>query len=344
MVHVRACEIYFHGADWRKSDRGPEYYPGELWGCTMLHRVPDRMYWVIDSGLEERPYLTCEQGNQLAQELAPLAAHLIDHLVPVPGTEDLDWSAEAASAAYDIARAMARRPLPPLGRRPWLIDMDQAVRVYPELVDPTWADCTSQQLDEEAQFLTETALYRNRQILERLGNPEVREPEYYSGEPALVGARAWLYGYRQAHLKGREPVEASRWWQSRAVPITADTTDRELAAVAEAAQAEAARSGHHLTAPLDYLTQHRATLRQAVRAELEPIARRVKAAEQELRQARLARQAVLARVLSWGDPADRSDTDLGRRAGMSRQAVYELRHAPAPKVAAADRDDPAASR
>jgi hypothetical protein len=167
LLDTRSGELSFHCGDWRHppihgiSSRSAwdAHFPGTLfvpnggpqqWADPM----PELICWVIDSGVVECPYLDAAKAAAFLQHGAPLAQQLLDHLLPIPGTDERDYSPESASAGRDIERACSRRIDPPLGLRPNLMSMDRVVEVMPELVNPRWAEMNDDELAEAARTLT----------------------------------------------------------------------------------------------------------------------------------------------------------------------------------------------
>ncbi|MCM2424894.1 hypothetical protein [Streptomyces sp. RKAG337] len=120
VLNTVSGELSFHCADHRRSSQEDGYYPGTLFAPDHSGGVPKVLYWNIDSGVSERPHHDVSEANAFAIEVAPLAQILLDHLVLVPETNTLGWSAEAVSAGLDIGRACTRHRLGPKGRRAWI--------------------------------------------------------------------------------------------------------------------------------------------------------------------------------------------------------------------------------
>ncbi|MBL1086827.1 hypothetical protein JK359_33520 [Streptomyces actinomycinicus] len=194
VLDLRTKDLFFHGEDWRVPREAQSRIPASgLFAPFHWLNVPDIIYWVIDSGIPvaERPYLTVDEGNAFAHQLAPLAQTLLDHLLPVPGTDALDWSAESASAGRDIEAACTRYQHPPKGRRPELVNMSEAVKACPEIVRPEWAHYTDARLDDTAEYLNRCGLHHHPAIAQALGfGPQ-------TPRASLVGTRAWLYQNRR---------------------------------------------------------------------------------------------------------------------------------------------------
>ncbi|MFI9206486.1 hypothetical protein [Streptomyces sp. NPDC053048] len=324
-------ELSFHCSDYRRSDRDKDYYPGALFAPSHWQGVPRALYWVIDSGVDERPYHDVAEGNGFAQELAPLAQRLLDTLLPVPGTDELDWSAEAASAGLDIDQACHRSRKAPEGRRPWLIDLADAVGPFPDLVSPSLADASDEILDEEAGYLSRMDLIPAGAPFPNLAEYyEISEEDAHRYHAGLVGTRAHLYQYRADQAAGLRPLDAAHWLvQTRlslARRVTPDSTDAYLNTLAHEFQQTAASEGVKLIGTARALRDHRARLRQALVDELTLFANARDEAEGALKRYRAAVAGRLAQIISWDDPQhSNNDAELGRKAGISRQAVNKLR-------------------
>lgn len=330
VLHVRTGEFYFYCDDWRirrdpnKDDKFP---PSEgVWAPFHWLKVADILFWTIDSHnvVVERPFLTVEEGNAFARKVAPLAEALLLNLQPVPGTDTYDWSAEAASAGMDIQAACSRHQYPPKGRRPELVNMHEAVSVLPQLVQDRWATLDDKHLDEEAENPNRSGLHRNPSIAEELGI----DPDAHRS--SLVGTRAWLYEHRRKAAAGRPMQSAAAFLAAHPALVTADTTNAELEIVPERARAAAEAEGILLLSNTPYAARdRREQLRKVVLDELATYGEARAAAEAAVKSNRSAVYARLYRAFSWeeryeGKPAV-SDTDLGKLAHISRQAVGKLR-------------------
>ncbi|MFD8386568.1 hypothetical protein ACFV2X_50105 [Streptomyces sp. NPDC059679] len=331
VLDVRNGEFYFFCDDWRipeDPDRREDRFPPVegIWAPFHWLRVPDVIWWTIDSGIPvaERPYLTLEEGNAFARKVAPLAEALLLNLLPVPGTNTYDWSAEAASAGMDIKAACDRHQHPPQGRRPELVNMAEAVSVHPELVQDRWATLDDEQLDEEAEHLNRCGLSHNPAIAEGLGiDPKARHA-------SLVGTRAWLHEHRRQAAAGRPLQSAAAYLTAHPALVTADTTNAELETVPEKAAAAAAAEGIVLLSNTTYVARtHREKRRQEVLDELATYGEARATAEAAVKSSRAAVYARLYRAFAWEERSDGrpavSDTDLGKLAKVSRQAVGKLR-------------------
>ncbi|MFF1700034.1 hypothetical protein ACFVXC_41440 [Streptomyces sp. NPDC058257] len=332
VLHVsgpRAGEFYFYCDDWRvRRDPNVDRFPPSsgVWAPFHWLKVAEILHWTIDShhNVAERPFLTVEEGNAFAHEVAPLAEALLLNLQRVPGTDTYDWSAEAASAGMDIQAACSRHKHAPKGRRPELVNMAEAVSVLPQLVQDRWATLDDKALDEEAEHLNRCGLHHNPAIGEALGiDPNAHRD-------SLVGTRAWLYEHRRKAAAGRPTMSAAEWHAAHPALVTADTTNAELETIPEKAAAAAAAEGILLLSNTKYVAQdRREELRKQVLAELETYGAARAAAEAAVKSNRSAVYARLYRAFSWEEryegKAAVSDTDLGKLAHISRQAVGKLR-------------------
>jgi len=320
VLDLSTGEVSFQCEDWREERPyradGPQLFPPYDWEL-----VPEQMYWVIDSGVADLPYLTAEQGNALARRVAPLAQVLLDNLVEVPGTGELDWSPQSVEAGWDVEQAVDRDPSRPDGRRGVVLSMAQVVEADPELVAPRWADWTDQQLDQEAPYQTRTlGLPPDCDNIAKAMGLDLGERQRLT----VVGTRAWMYGYRKEMATGRTPMDAGRWWahSGRESLVSADSNERDLVHLAAREQRAATDEGVLLIGMLEFLRGERVRLRARLVKEMEQVLgpRRV----DTLREASLAQAAVAARldqILAWDDVAHNNYAVLGAAAGMTRQAV-----------------------
>ncbi len=343
VLNTRTGELAFHCSDYRRSNKEEGYYPGALYAPSHWQGVPEVMYWVIDSGVDERPYHDVAEGNAFAHEVAPLAQTLLDHLVPVPGTDDLDWSAVAASAGLDIGRACSRHRNSPEGRRPWLIDLGEVVAEFPQLVRSYVAALDDTALDGEAENLVRMGL---RPLPEARGGwqPDLAQHFGISDKDAhrfhagLIGTRAYLYQHRLDQAAGLPLVPAEQWLDQHPEAVTADTTDAELEAFPDTARAAAAAEGTVLLgATRQAAYERRTALRQQVLEELAALGTARADAEKTVKAARAGIYSRLYKAFAWEGRPELTDAELGRLAQMSRQAVNKLRE-PLDDAAAAEEE------
>ncbi|MEU9413133.1 hypothetical protein AB0E08_46610 [Streptomyces sp. NPDC048281] len=330
VLDVRRGEFYFHCDDWRvprglrRNDRFPP--SNGLWAPFHWLRVADVLSWTIDSHhtFEQRPYLTREEGNAFAREVAPLAESLLRNLQPVPGTGVFDWSAESASAGMDIQAVCSRHRYPPRGRRPELVNMTEAVSVCPQLIQDRWANLDDKHLNEEAEGLNRFGLHSNPAITEALGI----DPD--TDGASLVGTRAWLYEYRVTAAAGRPMRSAASFFPTHPELVTAETTTAELRAMPAKARAAAEAEGIVLLGDTAHAADARRTqLRKKVLDELATRSEVHSEAEATVKSRRYAVYAYLYRALSWearqsGEPAV-SDARLAELAHLNDHIVARLR-------------------
>ncbi|MER6256271.1 hypothetical protein ABT224_33470 [Streptomyces sp. NPDC001584] len=328
VLDTRARTIEFWCSPWHTAGpqphRDPAYSRGDHFAPFHWTVVPHIIGWAIDSGVKELPYLTAEQGNALAHRIAPLAQTLLDNLLAIPGTGEVDWSAEAASAGYDIEAACQRSPQAPSGRRPELINMAEAVAVLPQMVKGHWADATDQQLDDEAESIT-------RYAFAPAWHPELADLFQVSGSSrrAVIGTRAWLYTYREQTSNDRRPLDAGRWFtrdgHTLAGRISADATDEALERFAQTEQQAATAEGFKLIGTLDVLKEHRRGEREHLFEELTVLGGIRTAAVAKSRKAQAAVRARIMQIASWEEKGmSDNQAELARRGAVSRQAVDKM--------------------
>ncbi|MFE5847693.1 hypothetical protein ACFQ7N_39345 [Streptomyces niveus] len=334
VLHVsgeRAGQFYFHGHDWRRGHDEREDLPAaSLWDAARYgwRPLPPVIYWTIDAhhNVDERPFLSVEEGNAFARKVAPLAEALLMGLTPVVGTSTFDWSPEAASAGMDIAAACTRHQHPPTGRRPELLTMAEVVAAHPAIVDPGWLALDDRSLDNEAEILSRSAIGRHPAIAEQFAiGPDAEHA-------AILGTRAWLYEQRHQAAAGRPMKSLADWIADHPGLVTADSTAAALKAVPAQAEADAAARGVYLLGSTSYTSaayDHRERLREKVLVELETYGAARERAEDTVKSLRAAVYSRLFQVFSWEDRRDGApvvtDTELGKLAHTSRQAVAKVR-------------------
>ncbi|QRP48630.1 hypothetical protein [Amycolatopsis sp. FDAARGOS 1241] len=225
LLNVRTGELSFFCTDWRVHapirDRGADravwtsQYPGENPNSAVpaaTQPIPELLMFFIDtwtrvdfpaSAHPPTPawvYLNREQGDAFVASLVPLAQQLVDNLFRVPGTDDLEWSAESVAAVRAIDAACSRYHQGPLGVELSLegvVNFADAVAAAPGLVRREWAEMENTALDDAAEGLSRSAYHCDPQLRELFGKP------YHDGgiELNVYGARSWLYAYR-AHEAG----------------------------------------------------------------------------------------------------------------------------------------------
>ncbi|MFI8977130.1 hypothetical protein ACIGO9_29905 [Nocardia asteroides] len=349
VLDIRTGELQFYCADWRVR-LGPRshhnaaewkaWFPGAIPPTSSLHTagpVPDRLTFVIDTWTPvEEPretefptpawtYMAREQGEAFVASLVALAQQLVDGLFLVADTDDLEWSAESVAVAAAIGTACSRYHQGPHGvevSRAGMVDAEELLAEFPGLIDEQWAEMDNETLDIHAKFLTTQAQFSCPEAVERFGRPR-------GGQKVLevFGARSWLYRYR-AHHAGPRPVRsAEQWFASRparplAGQISADFNDDDLAALAGRERESAARDGVTLVGVETFLRAWRDELRTRI---VDIDLPRAAEAVQRLERAKAARAGLLGQIVGWADPRYNNDAELGRRAGMTRQAVNKLR-------------------
>ncbi|MFI5613246.1 hypothetical protein [Amycolatopsis sp. NPDC051903] len=221
LLNVRTGELSFFCADWRMhvpirgkgEDRAvwTSQYPGESPKSSVAaatEPIPELLMFFIDTwtrvdfpatAAPPTPawvYLTREQGDAFVASLVPLAQQLVDNLFRVPGTDDLEWSAESVAAVRAIDAACSRYHQGPQGVEAspaGLVNFADAVAAAPGLVRCEWADLEDTKLDDVADGLSRFAHNCDPQLRERFGKPH----QDGSGvELTVYGARSWLYAYR----------------------------------------------------------------------------------------------------------------------------------------------------
>ena len=324
-LDTRSGELRFRALPW---DTGIDHkdpaksFAGESHIQSPWEKVPDLIHWVIDSGWSPLPYLTADQGNALAHSLVPLAQTLVDGLVPVTGTDERrDWSRASISASLDIGFALQREPQPPLGERPWLIEMAEAVERCPEMVKPRWADLTDEQLEDEGNALTLFAVseHWHPQLIGLFGLEEDR------CSAKVIGTRAWLAAHRAAAAAGRKPLDSDVWFSAperiELAANLADATEEQLRKLADEAEGTARLEGFKLLGTLSFLKTRRGRQRYQLVQGLEELGADYTAALDAYRNSRIRLFGRFAQIVGWEDPSYANRSDLARRAGQPRQAL-----------------------
>lgn len=348
LLDLDTGELVFHCADWRllaNRSENPElweqHHPGaytpphrQNWDKEWGGPVERLRNWRIDAWTTKpddphaffpRPLLSAEEGQQFVDSLAPLAERMIAGMFAVDGTGDLDWSAAALHAARDIKGACDRQQLPPIvGEYTDLVDFADVVRAVPEIVDPAWIYATDDDLDQAAKHLG--AARRFQRAGGQITYSEYARYHQENAELTVCGIRAWLYTYRVAAAANLRIVDAGKWYATRPAPITASTTDKGLAEVAEAEQIAAAAEGVRLVGLEAALRAAREVARDRVWDELGEVGRATAAAEATYKQLRAARTGLLTQVIGWGEgPRSTNGAELARQARISRAAITQLR-------------------
>jgi hypothetical protein len=353
LLNVRTGELSFFCTDWRVYVPFPE--EGEdrtLWesqhpgaspqtsvGMATTRPVPNLLSFTIDTwtpidGPAVVPpptpawvYMTREQGEAFVASLVPLAQQLVDNLFRVPGTDDLEWSAESAAtvqAIYDACSRDQQGPREGDVSLEGMVNFAGAAEAVPELVKGEWAEMDDAALDSEADSLNRVAGRWHPQLKERFGRP------YRDGSGThldVYGARSWLYAYR-AHVAEHPVLNAAAWFaqpdHTLTRRVTADHDNGALAEFADREREAAAREGVKLVGVERVIRAYRDDLRERILEDDLP-----RACEQveRLKRAKATRSGLLGQIIGWGDPRYHSnnDAELGRRAGLTRQAVNRLR-------------------
>ncbi len=323
VIELDTGVIRFSCGDWRNRPDEPAGEVGAaLWAPSEWAQVPRALYWVIDSGVPELPYLTVEEGNALAHRLAPVAQRLLDGLVEVPGTDFWDWSPQSAQAGAEVSRGCYRSPDLWEGNR-LCVSMEQVVEACPEVVSPGWAQLTDERLDDEARTLT-ALLGSNEhwhpELRQRFGIPV---EDVYDTRFEVVGTRAWLYRHRQERAANLRPVDADRWI-TRGRSRYVDLDDEQLQEAAQRLQSAAAEEGVLLVGLDAELRARRAEGRRLLVEELKEFGDRRVKAEKSAQQARGVVNARILQIIAWADPNHSNYAQLGSAARMTRQAVSKM--------------------
>ena len=353
LLNIRTGDLTFFCADWRiklpiprpGEDRTlwdeqhpgsiPDYSPG-----VATKPVPDLLVFHIDTwtnpdrDLTDLPtpawvYMTREQGDTFVASLAPLAQHLINNLFQVPGTNDLEWSAESVAAAKAIRTACGRNQQGPTNitmDTAGLVNFGDATTEAPEMIHAEWAELDNHALDDHAETLNRFAGLWHPQLKEKFGAP------YRDGSGVglnVYGARSWIYTYRAHEADNRPVVDATTWFTDPTHTlgwVSANHDTEALATFVQQERTRAAQQGVKLVGVERIAHVYRDELRARI---VEEDLNRAREAVERLQQAKATRAGLLAQIIGWQDCRYHSDNDaeLGRRAGLTRQAVNQLRKA-----------------
>lgn len=292
--------------------------------------MPARLSWLTR-------LRSAETVNAMLTRLAPLAQAIVAGAIPVPGTADRDWTVAAAEAADELA-FLAEYPdgVPvvtergtsveeqALASRRRYVDAAAVFSARPDLVRPEWASWSSAKLNSEAEMLNRFLVHHNPELYQLLDLPLGRGGAH---DVQLLGARAWLYGYRERGADGLAIQDAHAWFSlpGRSRLIGAELSDEQITDLARAQEAVAHYEERlRLVGAVDYIRRARDDERAAIRAELTEAGRRYADAKTVLDRAQKQRAVLLARVLSW-DVASDTDTRLAEQAAMSRPGVAKFR-------------------
>lgn len=352
LINVRTGELSVFCADWRVHVSAPSnggdrtlwdaQHPGSLPNTAKYNAtepVPEVLSFYIDTWTsvdwpaDENPptpawvYMTREQCDAFGAGLVPLAQDLVSNLFRVPGTDDLEWSAESVAAHRALRAACDRYQQGRCGDvvLAGMINFAAAAAAVPQLVRGDWAEMDDAGLDQAADTMCRFTDHWHPELKEQFGVP------YRDGSGVgldVYGARSWLYAYRAAEAENREVVGAPAWFAAPAHTLTrrvsADHTDGDIDAIAARERATAAKEGVKLVGAEHVIRAYRDELRHHI---IEDDLTRAREAVERLAKAKAARAGLLGQIIGWGDPRHHSDNDaeLGRRAGMTRQAVNQLR-------------------
>jgi hypothetical protein len=353
LLNVRTGQLSFFCSDWRVRVPAPKR--GEdrsLWDSQhpghnpitsvgfATKPVPEVLSFLIDTwtafdrGEEDLPtrpwvHMTREQGEAFVASLVPLAQQLVDNLFLVPGTDDLEWSAESAAVVRAISEACGRDHQGPDGvevSTAGMVNFGDVVDTVPAMVRSNWANLNNTDLDDVADSLNRSTRTWYPVVTERFGKLS------HDGTCMVLdvyGARSWLYAYR-AHQAGNCTVAdaATAWFTNPDHTLTrrvmASHDDAALTELAAIECAAAAEQGIKLVGVEAVLRAYRDELRARIlEVALPQAAATVKAGD----KAKATRADLLKQIISWGDARFFSDNDaeLGRQAGLTRQAVNLLR-------------------
>jgi hypothetical protein len=355
LLNVRTGELRTHFVDWRVHvpvpSRGEDctlwdaQHPGRLPNIEPYDAtkpVPEVLVWYVDTWtgtdwpaddptLTRRwVYMTRPEADEFAASLAPLAQHLLDHLFQVPGTGDLEWSAQSVAAVRALNAACGREHQGPGSvelSTAGMVDFGDAVVVSPDLLDGAWAELDDEALEDVADGLCRWAGYHNEDLKARFGRP------YRDGSGSglqVYGARSWVRAYRAREAGNRPVVDGVAWFarpeRTLVGRVSADHSDDELGVLGRREQEVAAQQGVKLLGPERVMRSYRDELRRRIVTEDLP---RAAAEVERLKRAKAARSGLLGQVMGWGDSRFYSgdNAKLGELAGMTRQGVGQLRNA-----------------
>lgn len=333
----------------RRNDEGYDSIPGDhrSWPKLPAPRgrtasfdflaVPERMGFVFR--LRDR-----DQINTFLRDVAtPLAQEMLDNLIPVPDTEEWDWTAAAVQAADELrficdyphgvpvaneaGRSVAEQRAAHRSDRSY-VDAARLFEVRPDLVDKKWASMSNEELNDRAETLSRFLIHwrsnlDHESIHEQLGFTRTSDGDW--PYIRLVGLRAFMYGHRQRVAGNLTVQNADNWYARAGIKASADVTEAELAALARLHTSGALSQGLKLIGAEALLRTQRDADRRRIREQEAPaVAAAYAAAEDAFKAARARRAALVERILSWGDPAD-TDTAVAKMTGMSHTAVGNKR-------------------
>ncbi|MEU5163384.1 hypothetical protein AB0G74_27760 [Streptomyces sp. NPDC020875] len=305
---------------WERWHPGKPFLPGagvHMWFAP----VPGLLSWTVDcGGATGRPYLNVRTANELLELVAPYAQDLLDGLFEAGG--ELDWSAASARAGRQLCRLTSRyRQAAQPEVDSDLVDYTEVVGLFPQAYRPQILGAQLDALADECEGLTRyLGGPSHPEITARYGRP------YSDGSGIAVevlGVRSW---YRTVLLAGDpRPLHDFRDWEAEHRPlpggITSQSTDAELDAWAAQEDDRAARKGLRLIGAQRAAYGHRTHLREQEWDRLAVVGSEVARLEAELSVLRSERLGLVRNAIERG----RSDSDIGVRARMSRQAVHKIR-------------------
>ncbi|MFE9632720.1 hypothetical protein [Streptomyces sp. NPDC006463] len=284
-------------------------------------------------------FFTAEELHALALRILPAVQRLVDSIHRIGPGDELEWSAEAATAWDDIEQA-ATHTFDPSGdlRWPrlrttpipaWRVEVGAFLAMNPGLCDPSWGLATDAELDAYADYSPESGYGGVPGRMCRAADRQIEDGFTFYGH------RAALYAYRAQAGGDRVPTDARVWletteagrgtWEAAKPPgaTLADVPDCVLAALAEGFQNSAHQEGLVLTGLDAHLRRLRAEERSAVDQQLVREAEEVERLENMLKDFRAARNRTVTRILAWSD--GRSDGEIARLASMPDDYVSDWR-------------------
>lgn len=313
-------------------------------GRTVSHdwlAVPDRISFLLNN------HRTRDAIHDFLQtEVVPLAQEIVDSLIPVPGTDEFDWTPDAVEAAQELrfvcdyphgvpvandageTMAQQRAMYRSSSRRRRYLAATRLFEVRPDLAEKAWAGMSDERLNERADILARFLVHWNTRsdgrLYEQLGYQRKENGEWPWVH--LIGLRAYMFGYRQ-QVAGNLTVQNADGWYARpdyTGDVHADLTDAEVAALAEKHTNDALCEGLLLIGAADWIRTRRDYERTVLRDSLIWLGSEYAVRKAALDEIQGRRAARLAQIISWRVPAD-TDAELGRLAKMSHTGVAKLR-------------------
>lgn len=283
-------------------------------------------------------FFTAEELHALALRILPAVQRLVDSIHRIGPDDELEWSAEAATAWDDIEQAATH--LRPLRRSP----LAQAAHD----TDPRLA-CRGRRVPRHEPRSVRSLLgpghgrgtrcirrLQSRERLWRCTGADVprRRPadrgRFHFLRPPCRPVRLPRAGVRRPcsvrrpRLAGDDRGGSGHLGGGQAPGATlADVPDCVLAALAEGFQNSAHEEGRVLTGLDAHLRRLRAEERSAVDQQLVREAEEVERLENMLKDFRAARNRTVTRILAWSD--GRSDGEIARLASMPDDYVSDWR-------------------